>query len=231
MTVIADVQTLEPGAKVQLYEIDGTLIGAPTLRFHSMRRTTSVWWQGVEYAPWPLEAEGFARTSSGSPNPKLTVGNIGGLITGLCMSYGDMVGAKFIRHQTFAKYLDAVNFGGVNPTADPTQELPKEIWFVERKVTETRQQVVFELASAMDFNGMQLPGRMIMASKCGWLVKGGYRSSYCGYAGGPVAKYDGTPTAVLGEDRCGGRVSDCELRFGVGNPLPYGGFVAAGLLR
>ena len=32
-------------------------------------------------------------------------------------------------------------------------------------------------------------------------------------------------------DRCGGRVSDCKLRFGADNPLSHGGFAGAGLVR
>ncbi|MEN5093994.1 hypothetical protein ABE458_25200 [Pseudomonas protegens] len=33
------------------------------------------------------------------------------------------------------------------------------------------------------------------------------------------------------QDKCGGRLSSCKLRFGQNNPLPYGSFPAAGLLR
>ena len=33
------------------------------------------------------------------------------------------------------------------------------------------------------------------------------------------------------KDKCGGRLTSCKLRFGANNPLPYGSFPAAGLIR
>ena len=119
----------------------------------------------------------------------------------------------------------------VNPSADPTQEFQPEIWIVERKAYEDRDKVQFELASAMDLEGQMLPGRIIISARCLWLSIGGYRGEYCGYTGGPVAKLDDTPTAVPGEDKCGGRVVSCKLRFGADAELPFGSFPAAGMMR
>jgi lambda family phage minor tail protein L len=48
-------------------------------------------------------------------------------------------GAKVTRIQTLTKYLDSVNFIDGNPDADPTQELPREVWLVDRKSTESRE--------------------------------------------------------------------------------------------
>jgi len=142
------------------------------------------------------------------------------------------VGAKLTRHTTLGKYLDAANFGGTNPTADPTQEFTPEIWFVERKANETSTAVQFELSSALNFQGVMLPRRQIVANVCPWLAIGGYRGPYCGYTGPAVAKADDTPTTDMAEDKCGGRVSSCKLRFG-NDPagLAFGSFPAAGLLR
>src|SRR3546814_18403294 len=61
--------------------------------------------------------------------------------------------AKLTRRRTLAKYLDGM------PDADPDEEFPPEIWFIEQKVGETSEAVEFELASAMDFQGVQLPRR------------------------------------------------------------------------
>lgn len=232
MTLYADIQTLEPGAFVDLWTLDGTEIGAGITRFHGHNQATSIWFQGNEYQPWPIEAEGFARTSAQTPQPTLTVSNLNGSITALCMAYDDMVGAVLTRRRTMVKYLDAASFpGNVNPTADPTQEFQPEIWLVERKAYEDRDQVRFELASAMDLEGQQLPGRVIVSARCLWLSIGGYRGPYCGYAGGAVAKADDTPTSNMSEDKCGGRVASCKLRYGADNPLPFGSFPAAGMVR
>lgn len=232
MTVASDVQVLEPGALVELYVLDGTEIGAGVTRFHGHNHAESIWFQGFEYLPWPIEAEGFARTSSSTPTPTLTVSNYEGRITALCMAYQDMVGALLTRKRTLVKYLDPQSFpGDVNPDADPTQEFQPEIWIVERKAYEDRDKVQFELASAMDLEGQQLPARIIISARCLWLSIGGYRGEYCTYAGGAVAKADDTPTAVLAEDKCGGRVSSCKLRFGADAELPFGSFPAAGMMR
>lgn len=231
-TVNGAIQTLEPGSLVELWELDGTSLGAGIQRFHGHNQTESIWFQGFEYAPWPIEADGFARTSASTPRPTLTVSNMGGAITALCMTYQDMVGSILTRRQTMVKFLDPESFpGGVNPTADPGQEFQPEIWIVERKAYEDRDKVQFELASAMDLEGQQLPGRVILSARCLWLSIGGYRGPYCGYAGGPVAKADDTVTSDPLLDRCGGRVASCKKRFGDNNPLPFGSFPAAGMMR
>lgn len=118
-----------------------------------------------------------------------------------------------------------------NPTADPNEHFLDEIWFIERKVSETKETVEFELTTAIDLNGEQLPGRQVIAGVCGWLIRGGYRGPYCGYNGPAVADANDVPTTDPARDQCGGRVNSCKLRFGADKPLPYGGFPAAGLLR
>lgn len=118
-----------------------------------------------------------------------------------------------------------------NPTADPNEHFLDEIWFIERKVSETKEVVEFELTTAIDLNGEQLPGRQVIAGVCGWLIRGGYRGPFCGYTGPAVADANDVPTTDPSRDQCGGRVRSCKLRFGADKPLPYGGFPAAGLLR
>lgn len=231
MTIYADVQALEPGAEVMLFELDGTLIGGSLLRFHGYCTVGTITWQGNIYSPWPIQTEGFEKTGAQQPVPKLSVGNIDGSISALCLGFQDLLGAKITVHRTFGKYLDAVNFGGVNPTADPTQEIPPEIWFIERKASEDNELVQFELSNALNFGGVMLPNREILANVCGWLARGGYRGPNCGYTGGPVAKIDDTPTSDPTLDDCGGRVASCKLRFGAAAELPFGSFPAAAITR
>lgn len=228
MTTTADVQGLEPGKLVTLYELDATGIGAGSLKFHAHLQEGPIFWQGAEYSPWPVTADGFALTGDKPPQPKLAVANIDRSITILCATFDDMVGARLIRRRTLAQYLDPQNFpDGVNPTADPTEHLPDEVWFVERKSAETVEAVEFELTSAMDFNGVMLPRRQIINNQCPFA----YRGPLCAYTGGAVAKSDDTPTTDPLLDRCGKRLHSCELRFGENQPLPFGGFPAAGLAR
>jgi len=227
VTIAQDIQSLAPGALVELFDLDATAIGGTINRFHAGTNSlrTAVVWQGNTYSPWPVEATGFDINGKGQlPTPHVKVANIGGLVTALTLAHDDLIGAKVTRRRTFAKYLDAVNFsGGVNATADPTAEFPLDIYFIERKVAENRLMVEFELAAASDVEGILLPRRQVIANVCPWV----YRSSECSYAGGAVAKADDTATAVLAEDVCGKRVASCKLRFGANSPLPYGGFPGA----
>jgi len=229
--ITADAQQLEPGGRVTLYELDASSFGADQLFFHQHLQSGVIWWQGQEYGAWPIKAEGFARTGDQPPTPKLSVSNIDGRISALCLAFDDLVGARVIRRQTLVKYLDAANFPDGNPTADPDEHFQDEVWFIERKTSEDEETVEFELTTAIDLNGEQLPGRQIIAGVCGWLIRGGYRGPYCGYTGPPVADANDIPTDDPARDQCSGLVRGCKLRFGADKELPYGGFPAAGLLR
>jgi len=227
--ITADIQGLEPGARVALYELDATSIAdGGLLRFHGYQQAGTIRWQGNDYTPWPIEAEGFAKTSEGQqPAPKLSVGNVDGSISALCITLDDLVGAKLTRHVTLRQYLDASNFPGGNPTADPSQEFPLEVWFIEQKTFETNEVVEFELKSALDFQEVMLPRRQIIANLCAWQ----YRGAYCGYAG--TAKFNANDQSVTDSalDVCSKRLSSCKVRFGATSVLNFGGFPAAALLQ
>jgi lambda family phage minor tail protein L len=227
MTINADIQSLTPGNLIELYELDATSIGGGIVRFHGMPNSGDLTWQANVYALWQIKAEGFSRTSDQQPRPKLRVANENGAISLLCMLYDDMVGARLIRRRTFSKYLDAVNFPDGNPTADPTQEFPPEVWFVERKSAESYEGVEFELTSPLDFQGIKLPARLIVANYCGWE----YRGPYCNYVGGPVATITNEPTSDPDLDNCSHTLTGCELRPWPDDILNFGGFAAAGLVR
>lgn len=231
MSALEDIQRLEAGGLLELWELDARSIGGDIARFHGYSQSGPIWWQGNEYTPWSIAADGFVRTGGQQPRPQLMVGNVEGSISALCQHFEDLVGARITRRQTFAKYLDAENFDAGNPAADPTQELPPEIWRIDRKASEDRDLVLFELVSPLEFDDAQLPARQILAGRCGWITRGGYRGPYCGYAGPPVADSNDEPTSEPAQDQCSGTVRGCRLRFGDNAPLPYGGFPAAGLMR
>lgn len=229
--ISADLQSLEPGSRIALFELDASSIGADQLLFHAHPQSGPIYWQGQRYDPWPIECEGFVRNSAQPASPTLRVSNIDGTITALCLAFDDLVGAKLVRRQTLAQYLDADNFPNGNPTADPDEHFPDEIWYIERKSSETNEVVEFELASAADLNGAQLPGRQIIPNACGWILRGGYRGPYCGYSGPPVADINDQPTSDPSRDVCGGRIASCKFRFGLNSELPYGSFPASSLIR
>lgn len=230
-TITSEIQKLEPSAIVELFVLDATALGSDMFRFHAGTNglRQSVVWQGNTYLPFPVQASGFDKSGNGQlPRPKLVMANVTGAITLLVLQYEDLLGAKVVRKRTMAKYLDAVNFpGGTNATADPTAEFPDDVFFIDRKVTENRDVVEFELAAAFDVAGVQLPRRQIIQNVCVWR----YRGVECGYTGTNYFNANDQPVASAGLDVCGKRLSSCEARFGVNNPLPFGSFPAAGLSR
>lgn len=241
MRIYADVQKLEVGELVQLYELDATPIGGALQRFHGYTQIGPILWQGNRYEPWAITAAGFEQVGEGQqPTPTLTVGNIGtgadgepvvGVISSLCIHLNDLVGAWVRVRRTLGRYLDAANFPEGNPTANPAEELPAEVWIVQQKTVETAELVEFTLSSALDFDGQQLPGRQIIATVCGWLRKGGYRGPYCGYTGSRMFDLAGNPVTDPARDRCSGLMSDCKKRFGEYEVINFGGFPSSDQIR
>ena len=169
-----DLQPINPSAIIELFtlKLDNTLHGATTVyRFHAgsnMNLNGKIGWAGNEYLRFPIQISGFAFQNGQIPRPKLVVSNALGTISAILLTVNetttgnDLTGATVTRIRTLAKFLDAANFsGGSNPygTPDPTAEFPQEIYSIDRKATETREIVEFELASVLDLVGITCPKR------------------------------------------------------------------------
>ena len=228
--MIPESQKLGAGSIVELFELDATVLGGEIFRWsnHVNEIGNDITWQGNVYSRLPIEAGGFSKSGSGKQaRPTLRAANVTGLLGSVTASLSDLIGSKVTRRRTFYKYLDAVNFtGGTNPLADPNVFFPDEIWYVDRKSAENGIFIEFDLASAMDLNGVFLPSRQALQNVCAWQ----YRSAECSYAGGAKADVSDTPTTDIDKDRCGKRVNSCKLRFGGNSQLPYGGFAGVGKL-
>lgn len=213
---VSEIQALSPSALIELFVLDATPCGGSVYYFHAGTNElgTSVVWQGQTYQPFPVQAEGFEWSSKGTlPRPKLRVAALDGLIGGLVRDLEDLVGAKVTLKRCFAKHLDAANFAGGNPSADPTACYPDEPWVVERKTIETSDVIEFELATPMDVQNARIPARRIQALICPWVYKG----TECGYAGA-------LPT-------CGKTLEECKTHFGATAELPFGGFPGTRLVK
>ena len=172
--IITDLQKINPSAIIELFTLtlDSTLHGASTVyRFHNGSNLVSngdIVWAGNSYVKMPIQAEGFAFQKGQLPRPKLIVSNALGTITAILLTVNqtttgnDLTGATVTRIRTLARYLDAVNFpGSTNPlgTPDPTAEFPQEIYKIDRKSSENREVVQFELAAVFDLAGIRAPKR------------------------------------------------------------------------
>ena len=217
----SDLQAIAPSAVIELFELElnATQHGVnDTYRFHagtSLNNNGELIWAGNSYLRFPIEADSFEYSGNGQlPRPKIRCSNIMGTITALLLSLPDgLEGAKVSRIRTLARYIDGANFpGGTNPygTPDPLCEFPREVFYVDRKVAETRDVVEFELAAAFDLASVRAPKRQCIANICQWV----YKSTECSYTGGLAT--------------CDKTLDDCRAHFDANAQLPFGSFPGVG---
>jgi len=189
------------------------------LRFHNNIRVFNsyIFWQGKTFFPAPIQAEGYEISSRGIlPTPRLSMSSqsdqeteILSLIRRAIRKYGDIVGAKVTRIRTYAKFLDKNNFAdiakydgtdgsylsafpeGYEP--DPYAELPRDIFFIERKASESKTAIVYELSSSLDVEGVKLPRRTVQSRKCGFT----YRGCGCFYESAENALFDSSTPNIM----------------------------------
>jgi len=229
-----ELAKVNPSAIIELFELrlESALHGSNDVyRFHAGSNadvTGNIVFNSQAYSRVPLKADGFEYTNTGTlPRPTLTISNLDSTISALLLvvnattSGNDLGGAEVRRIRTLKKYLDGES------AADPNAQFPQERWFVDRKSSETRDSVTFELASKFDLAGQKIPRRQIIANVCQWK----YRSSECSYTGSNFFDANGNTVSTLAQDVCGKRVSSCKLRFGNNAELPFGSFPGAGLSK
>ena len=173
--IITDLQKINPSAIIELFTLttEAALHGsAQTYRFHNgsnLNNNNDIIWAGNTYIKMPIQAEGFAFQKGQLPRPILTVSNALGTITAILLNVNsvttgnDLTGATVTRIRTLARFIDSINFAGnTNPfgTPDPTAEFPQEIYKIDRKSTESRDIVQFELAAPFDLAGVRSPKRL-----------------------------------------------------------------------
>ena len=188
---VSELQKLNPSARIELFVLElveglhyatGNPSNVPTtFRFHSgsnMNSNAEIVWQGNSYQRLPISFVGAEFTGKGQvPRPTLTIANLGGisrsgsvitvtdflLVINATTPHNDLMDAKLTRITTLASELDAANFSsGSNPFGTPSSnELPQEIFFIDRKVLESRDVVQFELVGALDQQNLKLPRRQV----------------------------------------------------------------------
>ncbi len=144
------------------------------------------------YYSIPFEVDGFESRGDGQlPRPKLTIANPRGVITDLIKRRDDLVGSLFKRIRIFLKYIDEENFPeGINPfaTSDPSSRFDDDVYVFNRKVTENKYLIEFELVSPLEMENAKLPARIMIANYCPWHYRGlGCRYGQRGDMDGPVA--------------------------------------------
>ena len=230
-SVYADLSVLSPSSIIELFELH------PVQNLHNTS-TVIRWHNGCDanvsgniifgsqtYTRMAIEATGFKKSISGTnPRPTLTVANTDQLITFLLNDINifnignDLCGAVVKRIQTLKKFLDS------ETTADPYAQYPIESFEIDRKASENKNIVSFELTTVIDKPNEYIPKRQLIGNCCQWQ----YRSSECSYTGSNYFDKNDNVVNTLAADVCGKRLSSCKKRFGENGVLPFGSFPTAG---
>ena len=166
----------QTGAGSVNFNVNTNLAEPTVYLFHSgnnIKDFNDIVWQSNTYNRMPCKSEGYKLSGKGKlPRPTLTLTNLLKTITGILLlvnkvtPLSDLAGAKVTRRQALSKDLDEINFpNNTNPfkinNVDPSAELPREVYFIERKVTENRDIVEFELVSTFDLIGIGAPKKLV----------------------------------------------------------------------
>ena len=181
-SIFNDISKINPTSIIELFvltlktNLHGTNVGIPLsnnetniYRFHTGTNHTNqnIQWANKKYERFPIIVEGFAFKKGQLPRPKLIVSNAQGTISEILDAVNiitvgnDLTGATVARIRTLARFIDNQNFSNNNPfgTPDPNAEFPREIYTIDRKATENREVVEFELAAVFDLAGIKIPKR------------------------------------------------------------------------
>jgi len=160
MTITQDLQVLhQVSGFVELHILDATNIGGSLYRFSPNIWTdgSAIQWGGHVYNFIPIASSDWTLTSSGSlPQPTISVSNVNKVLLNAVVTLGDIVGAKYTRYRTFAKFLDG------QPEASVTQFIGPDSYIVFQKVTHDKNQISWQLASPLDKPGIKLPARQVL---------------------------------------------------------------------
>ncbi|WP_321829742.1 phage minor tail protein L [Thalassovita sp.] len=226
---------------IELYTVDATAFGggqyhftpAPVLADDGSRVAPT--FGGITYTVVPMESEGWDWSSGELPKPLVRfhiaqeVGNLDSRVAALFAlleQFDDLVGAKAYRTITKRRFLD----DGSDP--DPSAHMGVEVYEIVQKAAQQPTLLEMRLSSALDVEGVMLPAGQIL-SRCRFRYRvpdgqGGFSMRSCQYAGASMFDAQGNPVADPALDRCGKQLSDCRLRFGETETLPFGGFPGAG---
>ncbi len=156
------------------FNVNSTITDPTVYLFHAgnnMKDSLDIIWQSNTYTRIPVKAEGYKYTGKGKlPRPLISFSNLLGTITAILQltnqttAFSDLAGAKVTRRRTLSRFLDATNFpSSVNPygTPDASSELPREVYFIERKTIENRDIVQFEMVGSFDLFGIAAPKKLV----------------------------------------------------------------------
>ena len=236
MTIRTDQQAAHVGRIVSLYTIDATGIGGKLHRFVAGRwRGADVTFDGDTYTATPIAVDGIEYGGDGVvARPTLTLSRLDEALVSAILGADNWRGATFTRLRTLAKYVDG------EPDADPTRRWPLDVYRIESRSKETKTEIEFQLASPLNFDKKQLPGRQVLRDVCPWQYRAWDSDAgkfvyaddevACPYKGNKYFSADDKPVSAAAQDDCSHSPSGCLKRY-PDRVLPFGGFIGVGRLR
>lgn len=230
-TIESVSQEFNPGALVELFIVDLTVLGGGITRWaNTPNGSSAIVFDGDTYTPMKMEVDGFEWNGKGQiPTPTIRIFPTTGIKAAM-QTYDDFIGGKITRIKTFSRFLDG------EADADPDQRFPDEIYYFEQKSVANKNIVEWTLSSALDQEGVQIPKVVVLKDVC-QLKYRIYDDSVspasftyidvadggCPYNGANYYDVNGN-SVTMDNDKCGKRLSECERRFGTNVALPFGGF-------
>jgi len=224
--IASDAQKLSQDAIVTMFELDARKFGDGILRFSNTSVDgLPISFNGYQYTPLPITAEGFTWNGSGTlPRPTLTLAAKDLVFLSLVVNSDDLIGCPVKRIRTYRKYLD----DGATP--NPEAMFQPDYYVIEKKTSQKRTQLQFELSTKMDQQGRMIPNRQVLRDSCThrfrYWANGtwNYDGVTCPYAGAAMYKVNGEATSDPAEAKCGKRITDCKIHFGETAVLPFYGY-------
>lgn len=148
----------------------------------------------------------YASDSTGGPDDEVLIDNFQVEQTWV---RGDLIARSISNNSTDNHTLSQYNNLIIN-TSDPESYFQDDIYFIDKKTSENKLLVEFELAPAWDVEGIKLPKREIIQNTCLWVYRG---TDGCSYSDSRYFDKNDEPTSDSSQDFCGKRLTSCELRF------------------
>lgn len=175
---INELQKPDPSSIIHLFElelIEGThyATGNPdnittTYCWHSGMTAAgagSIVFNSKTYNPMPIEAEGFDQKSGSNDSiarPVLRVSNLLSTVSTILIEVNkitagnDLLNARVTRIETLAMFLDGELTANTNATSR------NQVFVIDRKSTENREIVEFELSAIIDQPNVKIPKRQVL---------------------------------------------------------------------
>jgi phage-related protein len=225
--ITADIQGLEPGARVELFELDATMIAnGGLLRFHGYEQAGTIWWQGTSTRPGQSRPRASPRLPKGS-SPRPSFGGQRGRLDLVAVHPARRSGW---RQADAPRHAGPVPRCGQFPRRQPERRSATGVpaRYLVHRAEDRRDErgCRVRAESALDFQGVMLPRRQIIANLCPFPTRA------------RTAVTPGTRCSTPTTTRLPTRRSTCA-RSGLGAAksasahgcLNFGGFPAAALIQ